>query len=104
MEDSHLSSLSLLSLSLSSNKDILSITSKTTENSSNSKSNRVRNKMLFRDDTTLSAGCVWLVGITSYNLPTNESRGDRKRKYDRDLDSERATKKVRGNWSTILNL
>ena len=67
--------------------DILSTSSKKTENISNNQYKHVKSKTLFIDEKTLSAGCDWPVGITSNNLPTNESGGNRYRRWGGDKES-----------------
>ena len=65
LEDKELSSLPSISLSLSSKTDNMSLSSKKSENAASIKSYRVENKMLFRGEKTLSAGCDWPVVVTS---------------------------------------
>jgi hypothetical protein len=81
-----LSSLSSISDSVCSNSNISTLSSRKTENTQSSNYNHTGSKTLFMDDKTLSTGCDWPVGLTSTNLPTNESRAGRKRKYDSDRD------------------
>ena len=85
-EDTNLSSISVSarSASLCSNTNFSTISSRKTENIQNvqvSNYNHVRNKSLFSEERTLSAGCDWPVGSTSTNLPTNMKRVCRKRKF-----------------------
>ena len=103
-EDNNLFSLTSISVSLSPSSNILPKSSKKTEKLSSIEYNRVRSKSLFIDEKTLTAGCDWPVGITSNNLPTNESGGSRKKKFDGDRDGGGETKKVRMDESAILDL
>ena len=105
-EDTNLSSLSSIFASLSSNINISTKSSKKTENDQSINYNHVRDKALFIDEKTLSAGCDWPIGIISNYLQTNENRVCRKRKFGGDGDggSGGVTKKVRVDGLAILEL
>ena len=101
-EDTNLSSLSA---SLFPNVNLSTESSKKKENIQVINYNQVRSKSLFSEEKTLSAGCDWPVRLTSTNLPTNESRAGRKRKYVSDGDGGGGggrTKKMRRDGSAIL--